>query len=34
MCEIVFELEKEDGTNVVYFQKIGLNNIWKYLEIF
>jgi hypothetical protein len=32
MCEVVFELEKEDGANVVYLGKVDLN-IRKYLEI-
>ncbi len=32
MCEVVFELENEDGANVVYLGKVNLN-IGKYLEI-
>jgi len=32
MCEVDFELEKEDGANVVYLRKVDLN-IGKYLEI-
>jgi len=32
MCEVDFELEKEDGVNVVSLGKVDLN-IEKYLEI-
>jgi hypothetical protein len=32
MCEVVFELEKEDGANVVHLGKNDIN-IRKYLEI-